>query len=160
MFEKYTENARRVIFLARYEVSRFGSESIEPEHLLLGLLREDKALVARFLPAHVSTHMIRGQVESYLTRGERIPTSVEIPLGRMSKDVLKYAREESQNLKHGHIGTEHLLLGLLRQQKSRGLWRKSESVAERVLRENGLAVEEIRQRIKSEAERSSRRGIG
>lgn len=153
MFEKYTEKGRRVIFCARYEVSEFGSKDIEPEHLLLGLLREDKSLVARFLPAHVSIEMIREQVESYMTKGERISTSVEIPLSRMSKDVLKYAREESGNLKHRHIGTEHLLLGLLRQQKPRSLRRNKESVAERVLRENGLELAKVRQQIKDDSEK-------
>lgn len=153
MFERYTEAARRVIFFARYEVSEFGSTSIEPEHLLLGLLREDKALIARFLTANVSTEMIREQVEAYLTKGERIPTAVEIPLSPMSRGVLLYAHEESQDLRHRHVGTEHLLLGLLRQKKSRSLRRKKESLAERILRENGIELAEVRQQIKSEAEK-------
>ena len=144
MFEKYTEKARRVIFFARYEVSEFGAKSIEPEHLLLGLLREDKSLVTRFLPARVSIEMIREQVESYMTKGEKISTSVEIPLSQMSKDVLKYAHEESENLQHRHIGTEHLLLGLLRHE---------DSVAERVLRGSGLGLAEVRQQIKGDSEK-------
>ena len=148
MFERYTEKARRVIFFARYEVSELGAKSIEPEHLLLGLLREDKAIIPRFLPAQVSTVMIRQQVEASLTKGEKIPTAVEIPLSRMSKRVLEYAQEESENLKHREVGTEHLLLGLLRQQ-SNSLGRK-ESIAGRVLRENGLDLAEVRQRIESE----------
>ena len=147
MFERYTEKARRVIFFARYEVSELGAKSIEPEHLLLGLFRTDKALIARFLPAQVSTVMIRQQVEASLTRGEKIPTAVEIPLSRMSKRVLVYAREESENLKHKVVGTEHLLLGLLRLQ-SNSFGRK-ESIAERVLRENGLDLAKVRHRIES-----------
>ena len=147
MFERYTERAKRVIFFARYEVSELGAKSIEPEHLLLGLFREDKALIARFLPAQVSTVMIRQQVEASLTKGEKIPTAVKIPLSRMSKRVLEYAQEESENLKHRVVGTEHLLLGLLRQQ-SNSFGRK-ESIAERVLRENGLDLAEVRQRIES-----------
>ena len=150
MFEKYTEKARRVIFFARYEVSEFGSKTIEPEHLLLGLLREDKSLVTRFLPENVSIEMIREQVESYMTKGERISTSVEIPLSQMSKEILEYAHEESQDLKHRHITTEHLLLGLLRQKKSRSLRREKESVAERVLHENRLELTEVRQQIKDD----------
>jgi len=149
MFERYTEKARRVIFFARYEVSELGAKSIEPEHLLLGLFREDKASIARFLPAQVSTEMIRQQVEASLTKGEQIPTSVEIPFSRMSKRVLEYAQEESENLKHRDVGTEHLLLGLLRQQ-SNSFGRKA-SVAERILRENGLELAEVRQRIKGKA---------
>jgi ATP-dependent Clp protease ATP-binding subunit ClpC len=147
MFDKYTDNARLVIFFARYEVSQAGSNSIEPEHLLLGLLRKDKALVADFLPPNVSTKMIRQQVEASLTKREKIPTVVEIPLSPMSKRVLEYAQEESENLKHREVGTEHLLLGLLRLQSNS--FGSKESIAERVLRENGLDLAEVRQRIKS-----------
>ena len=147
MFERYTEKATRVIFFARYEVSELGAKSIEPEHLLLGLFREDKALITRFLPAQVSTVMIRRQVEASLTKGEKIPTAVEIPLSPMSKRVLEYAQEESDNLKHKVVGTEHLLLGLLRQQSNS--FGRTESIAERVLRENGLDLAEVRQRIVS-----------
>jgi ATP-dependent Clp protease ATP-binding subunit ClpC len=151
MFERYTVNAQQVIFFARYEVSERGSSSIEPEHLLLGLFREDKALIEGFLPANVSTEMIRQQVEASLTQGEWIPTAVEIPLSQMSERVLEYAQEESENLKHGQVGPEHLLLGLLRPQWSS--FRGKESIAERILRENGLELAEVRQRIKSETER-------
>ena len=151
MFERYTVNAQRVIFFARYEVSERGSSSIEPEHLLLGLFREDKALIEGFLPANVSAEMIRQQVEASLTKGEWIPTAVEIPLSQMSERVLEYAQEESENLKHGKVGPEHLFLGLLRPQWSS--FRGKDSIPERILRENGLEVTEVRQQIKSETER-------
>src|SRR6266550_650662 len=147
MFERYTDNARRVIFLARYEVSQRGSTSIEPEHLLLGLLREDRVLIAGFLPANVSTEMIRQQVEASLTKGEYTPTAVEIPLSRMSERVLEYAQEESRNLKHGQVCTEHLLLGLLRHQPPG--FQGKQSIAERILRQNGLELVDVRQRIES-----------
>ena len=91
----------------------------------------------------VSIEMIREQVESYMTKGEKISTSVEIPLSQMSKDVLKYAHEESENLQHRHIGTEHLLLGLLRHK---------ESVAARDLGGSGLGLAEVRQQIKDDSE--------
>lgn len=91
MFDKYTDKARLVIFFARYEVSQLGSNAIEPEHLLLGLLRKDKALFVDFLPPNVSTKMIRQQVKASLTKGEKIATVVKIPLSRMSKHVLEYA---------------------------------------------------------------------
>ena len=81
-----------------------------------------------------------------------IPTAVEIPLSRMSERVLEYAQEESKDLKHGQVGTEHLLLGLLRHQSSS--FRGKESIAERILRENGLELAEVRQRIKSKAEKN------
>ena len=142
MFEKYTEKARRVIFFARYEVSELGSKSIGTEHLLLGLLREDKALISRFLPDDVSTDMLRAQIEAEIIKGEKISMAVEVPLSAESKDVLKYAAEESENLGHRHIGTEHILLGLSR---------KKDSLAERVLRGNGIDLVTMRQQIKSGA---------
>src|SRR6266700_1394327 len=71
MFERYTEKAQRVIFFARYEGSQFGSPYIETEHLLLGLLREDKALTFRFLRSHASVESIRKQIEGHITIREK-----------------------------------------------------------------------------------------
>ena len=79
MFERYTEKARRVIFFARYEASQFGSPYIETEHLLLGLLREDKALTNRFLRSHASVESIRKQIETHTTIREKVSTSVDLP---------------------------------------------------------------------------------
>ena len=152
MFEKYTEKARRVIFMARYEVSEFGAKFIEPEHLLLGLLREDKPLVRRFLPPNVSIKMLREQIKAHMHTCEKIPVSVEISLSRMSREVLLQAHEESENLGHKHIGPEHLLLGLLQREKSRGLRSKKESLAAKVLHENSLELSAIRQQIKDDSE--------
>ncbi len=116
MFERYTEKARRVIFFARYEASQFGSPYIETEHLLLGLLREDKALTNRFLRSHASVESIRKQIEGHTTIREKVSTSVDLPLSNECKRVLAYAAEEAERLSHRHIGTEHLLLGLLREE--------------------------------------------
>src|SRR5579883_715386 len=80
MFERYTEKARRVIFFARYEASQFGSPYIETEHLLLGLLREDKALANRFLRSHAALESIRKQIEAHTTIREKVSTSVDLPL--------------------------------------------------------------------------------
>jgi len=81
MFERYTEKARRVIFFARYEASQFGAPAIEPEHLLLGLMREDKTLTGRFFPrAQITIESIRREIEGRTLLRERIPTSVELPL--------------------------------------------------------------------------------
>src|SRR6266478_6142627 len=80
MFERYTEKARRVIFFARYEASQFGSPYIETEHLLLGLLREDKALTNRFLRSHASIESIRKQIEGRTTIRDKVSTSVDLPL--------------------------------------------------------------------------------
>ncbi|MGA2718685.1 MAG: ATP-dependent Clp protease ATP-binding subunit [Candidatus Acidiferrales bacterium] len=120
MFERYTEKARRVIFFARYEASQYGSPYIETEHLLLGLLREDKALANRFLRTHGSIESIRKEIESRITVRERISTSVEVPLSQECKRILNYAAEEAERLGHKHVGTEHLLLGVLREEKSFG----------------------------------------
>ncbi len=76
MFERYTEKARRVIFFARYEASQFGSPYIETEHLLLGLLREDKALTNRFLRGHGEVEAIHKQIEDHTVAREKVSTSV------------------------------------------------------------------------------------
>ena len=115
VFERYTEKARRVIFFARYEASQYGSPYIETEHLLLGLLREDKALANRFLRTHGSIESIRKEIEARITVRERISTSVEVPLSQECKRILNFASEEAERLGHKHVGTEHLLLGVLRE---------------------------------------------
>src|ERR1700720_3928824 len=109
MFERCTEKARRVIFFARYEASQFGSPYIETEHLLLGLLREDKALANRFLRSHAAVESIRKQIEEHTAPpGEKMSTSVDLPLSHECKRVLAYGAEEAKRLKHEHIGTAHL----------------------------------------------------
>ena len=117
MFERYTEKARRVIFFARYEASQFGSPLIETEHMLLGLLREDKALTNRILRSHASVESIRKQIETATTICQRTSTGVDLPLSNECKRILAYAAEEAERLGHGHIGTEHLVLGTLRETK-------------------------------------------
>ncbi|MGD0922363.1 MAG: ATP-dependent Clp protease ATP-binding subunit [Terriglobia bacterium] len=138
MFERYTEKARRVIFFARYEASQFGSPYIETEHLLLGLLREDKALTNRFLRSHASIESIRKQVEGRTTIREKVSTSVDLPLSQECKRVLAYSAEEAERLTHKHIGTEHLLLGLLREDKS---------FAAEILHERGLRLPALREEL-------------
>jgi ATP-dependent Clp protease ATP-binding subunit ClpC len=138
MFEKYTEKARRVIFFARYEASQFGSPHIETEHLLLGLLREDKALTNRFLRSHASIESIRKQIEGRTPSREKVSTSVDLPLSQECKRVLAFAAEEAERLSHKHIGTEHLLLGLLREDKS---------FAAEMLHERGLRLTALREEL-------------
>src|SRR5512142_1539830 len=138
MFERYTEKARRVIFFARYEASQFGSPYIETEHLLLGLLREDKALTNRFLRQHSSVDSIRKQIEGHTTIREKVSTSVDLPLSNECKRVLAYAAEEAERLSHKHIGTEHLLLGLLREEKC---------FAAEILHERGLRLSTVRDEL-------------
>ncbi len=139
MFEKYTEKARRVIFFARYEASQFGSPFIETEHLLLGLIREDKNLTNRFFPkANASIDSIRKEIEGRTMIREKVSTSVDLPFSDESKRALNAAAEESERLSHKHIGTEHMLLGLLREEKS---------VAAEILRERGLRLSGVREEL-------------
>jgi len=111
MFERYTEKARRVVFFARYEASHYGSARIEPEHLLLGFVREVKSL-RKWVP-NTSADAIRQSVDGHTTKGPSIPTSVDLPLSETSKKVLKAAGEEADLLGHHRIATEHVLLGML-----------------------------------------------
>jgi len=115
MFERWTHSARRVIFFARYEASQFGSITIETEHLLLGLLREDTDLLNSFIPRS-STVTIRKSVEEQVVIGEKISTNVDLPLSNECKRILAYATEESERLKHRDIGTAHLLAGILQEE--------------------------------------------
>jgi ATP-dependent Clp protease ATP-binding subunit ClpC len=143
MFERYTEKARRVIFFARYEASQFGATQIDAEHILLGLVREDKSLTNRFFHrAHTSIEAIRREVESRSVLRERISTSVDLPLSQAAKRVLAFAAEESERIGNRHIGTEHLLLGLLREENS--------SAAE-LLYERGLRLSDIRNELMRQA---------
>src|SRR5487761_2087703 len=134
MFERYTEKARRVIFFARYEASQFGSPHIETEHLLLGLLREDKGLTNRFLRSHTGIESIRKQIYGRTIMREKVSTSVDLPLSQECKRVLMYAAEEAEKLSSKSIGTEHLLLGLLRE---------DQCFAAELLRERGLKLTAI-----------------
>jgi hypothetical protein len=138
MFERYTEKARRVIFFGRYEASQYGSPSIETEYLLLGLLREDPALIRTFLgPGDVDTQL-RAAIEERITQRERISTSVEMPLTDESQKILNLARDEADRLGHRTIGTGHLLLGMLGVRAS---------VAGELLHARGLKLAEVRERL-------------
>jgi ATP-dependent Clp protease ATP-binding subunit ClpA len=138
MFERFTETARRVIFFARYEAAQFGSTIIETEHFLLGLIREDKNLTSRFLRNHSSIESIRKEIEGRTPIREKISTSIDLPLSNECKRILAYAAEEAERLKHRHIGTEHLLLGILREEKC---------VAAEILHERGLRLNAIREEL-------------
>jgi len=139
MFERYTERARRVIFFARYEASNFGSMTIETEHLLLGLLREDKNLTNRFLRHLSSVERVRVEIEKRIPiRGEKVSTSTDLPLSDECQRILAYAAEEAERFNHRHIGTEHLLLGMLREEKC---------VGAEILHEVGLRLNAIREEL-------------
>ena len=129
--------------MARYEVSQFGASAIETEHLLLGLLHEEKSILSRFFRAPASIDLIRKQIEERVVIREQIPTSVEVPLSVESKNVLRYAAEEADSLSQGDITPEHLFLGLLREKGSLGA---------NILRENGVEYWAVRKELDKDAE--------
>jgi ATP-dependent Clp protease ATP-binding subunit ClpC len=138
MFERYTESARRVVFFARFEASNYGSRYIETEHLLLGLLREDRALAKWFPGASNVEPEIRSEVEKWIKRGERISTSVEVPLSAECKKILTLAAETSDRLGHRLVEPEHILIGILRLETS---------LAAQILAARGVKPEPIQEQL-------------
>ncbi|HEX4947179.1 MAG TPA: ATP-dependent Clp protease ATP-binding subunit [Blastocatellia bacterium] len=139
MFERYTEKARRVIFFARYEASQLGALQIEAEHVLLGLIREDKTISNRFFHrTQASVEAIRKDVESRIVLRPRHPQTIDLPLSIEAKRVLAFSAEESERLGNRHIGTEHLLLGLLREENT---------LASEILYERGIRLTDIRSEL-------------
>jgi len=140
MFEAYTERARRVLFFARSEAAEAGSDSIEPEHLLLGLVREARGLPARiFERAHVSLDDVRKSIERRTpVREARRAASDELPFSDETRRVLELTAEEADRLLHNYVGPEHLLLGVLREPRS---------LAASILAEHGMHVDTVRDDI-------------
>jgi len=139
MFERYTERARRGLFFARYEATEFGSPTIESEHLLLGLIREGNGLTRRlFAGANVDLETVRKEIERRVPMGEKMPTSVEIPFSAAVKRILNHTAAEADRLGHSYIGTEHLLLAILREERS---------LAGAVLLDMGLRADEVRKHL-------------
>lgn len=139
MFERFTEQARRVLFFARYEASQLGSTAIHSEHLLLGLLRERKGISEQiFEIAGLDSLAVHFEIGHEAADRPRIATSVEIPIAPDAKAVLQHAADEADGLKHNHIGTEHLLLGLLHH---------PESAAGAILTRAGLRLTAVRESI-------------
>src|SRR6476620_11515627 len=140
MFERYTERSRRVIFFARYEALQYGSPVISPEHVLLGLLREDKTLSTRYFPytPTISPEKIRRDIEERIVVRDRIPQSSELHLSADTKRVLVIANEESRILKQRTVSPEHILLGIIRH---------SSSVAAEILSGYGLRPQDVRDQL-------------
>ncbi len=137
MYEKFTEKAKRVLFLARYEASQMGSRVIGTEHLLLGLLKEGEEITRElFQRSNIPIDMLRAELEEIGPSREKISTSVEIPFSDQTKKALTCAEEEANRLLHSYVGTEHLLLGLLRVE---------DSAAARVLQEKGMELYAVRE---------------
>ena len=139
MFERYTERARRVLFFARWEVSTRGGTAIEPEHVLLGLLRESKGSLDHLFAHHdIPLSELRQHLEGQAKGSQRVSESVEIPFAMASKRVLNYAAQEADRLRHATIEPEHLLLALLHE---------DDGVAAASLRSHGLDLERAREYV-------------
>jgi uncharacterized protein (TIGR02246 family) len=143
MFERWTEGARRTIFFARYEASQYGSRYIGTEHLLLGLFRENKRLARYVLLRPGAAELIRKEIEAQIIRGERISTSVEMPLSIESKQVLQYASDSAERLGHRFVDSVHLLLGILREEGC---------MAAQVLKGYCVGIDVIEQKIKEHSD--------
>ena len=137
IFSEYTESARRAVFFARYEASQLGSNSIEPEHLLLGVLREDSNEVSTFFADSSAVHTICDDAKAQVTVREKKLLSTNLPLSTASKRILAYAHEEASQL-NDRIGPAHLLIGTLREE---------ESPAREILRKHGLLLVEARKKL-------------
>jgi ATP-dependent Clp protease ATP-binding subunit ClpC len=138
MWQRFTERARKVIFYAQEEAQRMGESQVGPEHLLLGLIRENDSVAARILDRlGVSMQRIRSEIERYAPRGDARPGQ-EMQLTARAKRVIDLAYDEARQLNNNYIGTEHLLLGLIRE---------GEGLAARVLHKLGVDLERARREV-------------
>jgi ATP-dependent Clp protease ATP-binding subunit ClpA len=139
MYERFTDRARKVMQLANQEAQRFNHEYIGTEHILLGLVKEGSGVAANVLKnLDVDLRKIRLEVEKIVQSGPDMVTMGKLPQTPRAKKVIEYAIEEARNLNHNYVGTEHLLLGLLREQ---------EGVAAQVLTNLGVKLEDVRAEI-------------
>src|SRR5579883_456956 len=139
MYERFTDRARKVMQLANQEAQRFNHEYIGTEHILLGLLKEGSGFAANVLKnLDVDLRKIRNEVEKIVQAGPDMVTMGKLPQTPRAKKVIEYSIEEARNLNHNYVGTEHLLLGLLREQ---------EGVAAQVLMNLGLKLEDVREEV-------------
>jgi len=139
MYERFTDRARKVMQLANQEAQRFNHEYIGTEHILLGLIKEGSGVAANVLKnLDINLHMIRLEVMKVVQAGPDRVTMGKLPQTPRAKKVIEYAIEEARNLNHNYVGSEHLLLGLIRE---------GEGVAAQVLLNLGLTLEDIRAEI-------------
>jgi ATP-dependent Clp protease ATP-binding subunit ClpC len=162
MYERFTDRARKVMQLANQEAQRFNHEYIGTEHILLGLVKEGSGVAANVLKnLDVDLRKIRLEVEKLVQSGPEMVTMGKLPQTPRAKKVIEYSMEEARNLNHNYVGTEHILLGLLREQ---------EGVAAQVLMNLGLKLEEVREEVlnllghglegEGTSERGGREGVG
>src|ERR1700743_1943820 len=139
MYERFTDRARKVMQLANQEAQRFNHEYIGNEHILLGLVKEGSGVAANVLKnLDVDLRKIRLEVEKIVQSGPDMVTMGKLPQTPRAKKVIEYSIEEARNLNHNYVGTEHLLLGLLREQ---------EGVAAQVLMNLGLKLADVREEV-------------
>ncbi|MEX1042795.1 MAG: ATP-dependent Clp protease ATP-binding subunit [Pirellulaceae bacterium] len=139
MYERFTDRARKVMQLANQEAQRFNHEYIGTEHILLGLIKEGSGVAANVLKTlEVDLRKIRLEVEKLVQSGPDMVTMGKLPQTPRAKKVIEYSMEEARNLNHNYVGTEHILLGLLREQ---------EGVAAQVLMNLGLKLEDVREEV-------------
>ena len=139
MYERFTDRARKVMQLANQEAQRFNHEYIGTEHILLGLVKEGSGVGANVLKnLDVDLRKVRLEVEKLVKSGPDMVTMGKLPQTPRAKKVIEYAIEEARNLNHNYVGTEHLLLGLLREH---------DGVAAQVLMNLGLKLEEVREEV-------------
>ena len=139
MYERFTDRARKVMQLANQEAQRFNHEYIGTEHVLLGLVKEGSGVAANVLKnLDVDLRKIRLEVEKLVQSGPDMVTMGKLPQTPRAKKVIEYSMEEARHLNHNYVGTEHILLGLLREQ---------EGVAAQVLMNLGLKLEEVREEV-------------
>jgi len=138
MFERFTERARRVIILAQEEAKRLNHSAVGTEHILLGIIREGEGVASKVLESlNISPERVRAEIEGAIGRGERAPHE-EVAFTPRAKKVLELALDEARRLGHNYIGTEHLLLGLIRE---------GEGVAARVLEAMGADLDRVRAQV-------------
>src|SRR5919197_6104267 len=138
MFERFTDRARRVVVLAQEESRMLNHDYIGTEHILLGLIHEGEGIAAQAIESlEISLGAVRREIEDVIGRGQAAPTG-HIPFTPRAKKVLELSLREALQLKHNYIGTEHILLGVLRE---------GEGVAAQVLVKLGARLDEVRQRV-------------
>ena len=140
MFDRFTEKARRVILFARNESNTYGSSQIESEHLLLGLLRESRSLLDPPRAKPDAPEMIRRRIHQHAARQEKSDTPINPPISPECQRILDHADEEASAFGHLFIGTDHLLAGTLREEKS---------LAATILREQGTQLQLIRDELRN-----------
>jgi ATP-dependent Clp protease ATP-binding subunit ClpC len=139
MFERFTEPARRTLFFSRYAATELGGDAIEPEHLLLGLLRTDRGPLPRmFALANLPYTHARAEIQARWGERQGVAQHIELPFSGQTKRILQYTKEEADRAKQTQIDTGHLLLGLLREEHS---------FAAEMLNRRGISLTQVREQI-------------